>query len=363
LCLATGAGALLRQTVGGSPPAKPAAPSSAEAQGFVGREICAECHPAQGGFGNAMSRASEKSPDFTLLREHPELEFHAAPFTIRIATDAGGASYSVTDGRSTVSEKILWAFGQGGAGQTYIFRHNGTYYQSRVSYFKAASGLDYTIGYKVPALTSLDQALGVPMSADETFRCFNCHTSDSTVGMKVDEAAALPAVQCEHCHGPGALHIAAMQRGDLKTPQIRRLTNLTAEDQVNFCGTCHRTAQDIINSDITGILTIRMQPYRLTTSECYDPGDRRIGCLACHDPHQAVDRDLSHYDVKCLACHPKTRNQTATAAAADVAPRACPVATSNCVSCHMPRLALPGGHVYFTDHRIRIVHPGEPFPG
>ena len=28
----------------------------------------------------------------------------------------------------------------------------------------------------------------------------------------------------------------------------------------------------------------------------------------------------------------------------------------------MPKLAIPGSHNVFTDHQIRIVKPGEPYP-
>jgi len=45
-------------------------------------------------------------------------------------------------------------------------------------------------------------------------------------------------------------------------------------------------------------------------------------------------------------------------------PRAkvCPVAQEKCVSCHMPKLQLPGGPLPFRDHQIRIVRPGDPYP-
>jgi hypothetical protein len=29
----------------------------------------------------------------------------------------------------------------------------------------------------------------------------------------------------------------------------------------------------------------------------------------------------------------------------------------------MPKVELPGGHAPFTDHMIRITHPGDPYPG
>jgi hypothetical protein len=41
----------------------------------------------------------------------------------------------------------------------------------------------------------------------------------------------------------------------------------------------------------------------------------------------------------------------------------CPVAKSRCASCHMPKIDLPGAHYRFSDHRIRIVKPNEPYPG
>jgi formate-dependent nitrite reductase cytochrome c552 subunit len=38
------------------------------------------------------------------------------------------------------------------------------------------------------------------------------------------------------------------------------------------------------------------------------------------------------------------------------------VSKNNCVSCHMPKIELPGAHYKFSDHRIRIVKPNEPYP-
>jgi formate-dependent nitrite reductase cytochrome c552 subunit len=38
------------------------------------------------------------------------------------------------------------------------------------------------------------------------------------------------------------------------------------------------------------------------------------------------------------------------------------VAKANCVTCHMPKIELPGAHARFTDHQIRIARAGEPYP-
>jgi formate-dependent nitrite reductase cytochrome c552 subunit len=40
----------------------------------------------------------------------------------------------------------------------------------------------------------------------------------------------------------------------------------------------------------------------------------------------------------------------------------CAVAKANCVSCHMPKVKLANEHITFTDHFIRIVRAGEPYP-
>jgi hypothetical protein len=93
-----------------------------------------------------------------------------------------------------------------------------------------------------------------------------------------------------------------------------------------------------------GTANVRFQPYRLANSKCYDADDKRISCLACHDPHREVDHVAADYDSKCQACHGGGKPEA----------KACKVATNNCVACHMIKIELPGGHHKFTDHDIRI---------
>ena len=104
------------------------------------------------------------------------------------------------------------------------------------------------------------------------------------------------------------------------------------------------------------INNVRSQPYRLGTSKCFGSAqDKRIGCVACHDPHREMVKEAGYYDGKCRACH------EAGKAASSV--KSCPVAERDCVSCHMPKVDFPDGHSRFTDHRIRVVRPGAGFPG
>jgi hypothetical protein len=102
----------------------------------------------------------------------------------------------------------------------------------------------------------------------------------------------------------------------------------------------------------------RFPAYRLEGSRCWGRGDARITCMACHDPHQPLVKDLAAYDGKCLSCH----LVSATQKSADHPGAACPVATSNCANCHMPRYEIPKMHTVFTDHRIRVAHDRTVFP-
>ncbi|WP_263379571.1 cytochrome c3 family protein [Granulicella paludicola] len=85
--------------------------------------------------------------------------------------------------------------------------------------------------------------------------------------------------------------------------------------------------------------------------------DERLTCVACHNPHQPLNRDLVTYDKKCLSCH-SSGDLSMTHPA-----MACSKATSKCVSCHMQKVTIATIHGDFTNHFIRIAREGEPLPG
>jgi hypothetical protein len=139
------------------------------------------------------------------------------------------------------------------------------------------------------------------------------------------------------------------------------LKNYSAEQLSSFCGQCHRSWETVIRNGIRGEANVRFQPYRLENSKCFDGADARISCIACHNPHEDVVRNADFYDSKCLACHQAGGSSKTVSGA--TAP-ACPVSNSKCVTCHMPKVNVnsPAGLLPFTDHQIRIVKPGAPYP-
>jgi hypothetical protein len=287
--------------------------------------------------------------------------FRQGRYEYRIAREGAASVYTVSDGVSNVSEPILFCFGQGAAGQTYIFRRRGVYYESRVSYFRALDGLDLTIEHPRAEPPSLEDALGRPMTQEAARGCFACHTTAAAgaSGFKLETATA--GVSCEACHGPGERHIAAVQAKETKNLHIFNPAVLDGlELSQEFCGACHQSFETVMGlHEQGGAANVRFQPYRIFNSRGHLTSDRRMSCVACHDPHAPLERDPVKYDASCLACHlttpkePKTRTRTASA---------CPVATKACVTCHMPRVELPSMHFKFTDHWVRIARPGQPVP-
>jgi len=250
--------------------------------------------------------------------------------------DIGGYHYEIADNVLTVtrgSERfqtpLVWAFGQGTVGTTFLFRRDNRWYESRVSWFSALKGLDITMGAQSITPHNIAEAAGRLIGLAEEKQCFGCHSTSS---------GRIEGVQCERCHGDASEHLRR------QIPKAS-LGELSAGEMNDFCGQCHRTWEQVAANGPRGIQNIRFQPYRLANSKCFDASDRRIRCTACHDPHRDVETSAAAYDSKCTGCH-----------------STCKVATKNCVTCHMPKLELPGAHHAFTDHWIRIVKAGGVYP-
>src|SRR5580698_3290132 len=325
---------------------------------FVVPDACAACHASKVSTQKLtpMAHAALRPADSEALRTHDQLTLRLPPYTYQISRQPDGSLYSVTDGKQTISVPVSWAFGLGQSGQTYVLEHNGTFFESRVSYFPALNGLDLTPGQSQAAPSVLENALGRNMLyGGETQRCFGCHTTASTTNRRFDPGHLIPGVTCEACHGPGAKHVAAMKAGKMEQGLKATLDpgQLNPVDQVDFCGACHRTYVDVVLSKTFGIRNLRFQPYRLQRSQCWIKSNNGITCLNCHNPHQPRIRDLASYDDRCLSCH--QRGHTAGGRSF----KTCPVSTNNCVSCHMPKYELPEMHAKFTDHFIRVVRKGE----
>lgn len=313
-----------------------------------------------------MARALQLPARDPLFKTHPKLTVQKGAYLYTIEQRNLQTIYSVSDGRETLSLPIRWAFGVGS--QTFVLERDGHLYESFVSYYPVIDGLDTTMGDQRVHPQTLSQAMGRELSNGEAQGCFGCHSTGAVSGRELKLDALKPGVSCEHCHAGADVHLQAISHAKLESvpPKLRRLS---AEDLSNFCGQCHRSWETVVKGRLLGQVDVRFQPYRLANSKCFDGVDPRISCLACHDPHQEIVREDASYDAKCLACHSSGAKPSAGMLAAnptkppnEVVMKTCQVSKSNCISCHMPKTELPGGHMIFTDHEIRIVRAGEPYP-
>ena len=329
---------------------------------FVGNKVCAGCHAREAAQLNTpMAQALEVAPDCKIVTSRGRLTFKNGNYSYEISRQGKNLTYTISDGAHSISNPILYCFGQGHVGQTFLFRYNDVLYETRVSYFQKLQKLDFTIGHRQTAPTSLEDGLGRAIAGEETRQCFGCHSTGAVNGTELKLQALNPGIGCEACHGPGEKHLIAMKEKKFEEPAIFNPGGLGGHElSQSFCGTCHTGfEQAMLLPAQAGINNIRFQPYRLFNSRGHNTNDPRIGCLACHNPHEQLGKDSAYYDSKCFACHLTTAKETKTERRTAAA---CPVSTKNCASCHMPKVELPGMHAAFTDHWIRIARPNDPTP-
>ena len=332
---------------------------------FAGANACGECHSKKTSsqlttpMAQAAIRLAQRAPSPEIVAGTLQL----GPYLYRITSGELGSRLEVSSGKQSVVANIAWTFGAGVHGQTYILDHDGALYESQVSHFAALHGMDLTPGHTSASAGDLKNALGEQLSTSAAARCFACHTTYATTDAKFDASRAVPGIHCEQCHGPGAQHIHAIH-ADQREEALKSIlnpANLGPVESVDFCGACHRTMLDVVEStEAYGPINVRFQPYRLEKSRCWGTeGDARLTCVACHNPHEPLVHGASFYDDRCLACHAARGRESA---GGEAMPAVCPVANSNCTSCHMPKSDVPEMHAQFTDHFIRIVRAGEKYP-
>jgi hypothetical protein len=344
---------------------------------FAGSSTCTRCHQDEASINppTPMQRAASRAADATFLRGKPPVTLTSGPFTYALASTSAGIEYAVSDGPHKLSHPLDWVIGAGVLGRTFLYQMDNHWYQSLATFYTNHSALDITTGLTRAPDPHLTTALGQPLSPDDTRRCFSCHTVHSTTSQGFDPLHAEAGLGCEACHGPGAEHATLMIASAKPTTpnaasasHIFNPAKLSPVDSNDFCGACHRTFADatlsMASAQASSTAVVRFQPYRLEESRCWrETQDARLTCIACHNPHQPLNRNPAAYDKHCLECHTTVAAVPATAHAANAIPaRVCPKATSQCVTCHMPRVNVASMHGDFTDHFIRVVHQGEAFP-
>jgi hypothetical protein len=262
---------------------------------------------------------------------------------------------------------VEYALGSGRHGITLVGKdEQGIEREVRVSYFGEGQTWGETKGITTRPREPGDH-VGLALAPRPLRHCLHCH---STWFGAVDLSRTAPkgpeaddrGIGCERCHGPGLNPIKAVDSGFAETA-IRLSASSPPSAKLHSCTECHASDGSIEPSDPE---FTRAQGTTLLFSRWYTQSGGQLGCTTCHDPHRALDRNISRYETKCLECHPSRALQSATSTTkpesmadrfADLQRPSCPVSpATNCVACHMPKVEISDRRSHFTDHHIRVHH-------
>ena len=218
--------------------------------------------------------------------------------------------------------------------------------------------------------------------------CDGCHSVNYNIKTK---AVTEWNVGCEKCHGPGAAHVQHPSRSNIVNPA--RLDYVQAND---VCIQCHSQGQPLKNpiegkyydwpvgfhvglklSDYwrleehkPGETTFthfadgtahknRMQGNDFVNSVMYTHG---ITCSSCHDVHGTANDGelLKPSSVMCLECHgPNSPNGPRSASIEQHTHHKAGSAGSECIDCHMPKIAQTITGVNVRSHTFRFISPAK----
>lgn len=361
---------------------------------YVGDGACASCHARETATyrQHAMAQSFHRWTPATRIETPLETPLQHGPtgFSYSVV-ESGGQLYQVEfltgpDGKRLheLRRRMDYVMGSGQVARTYFTEENGRLFQLPLTWYRS-HGWDFSPGYEISS-ARFDRVM--------PDRCIGCHSSypKAIPHLEGKYAEVRPGIGCERCHGPGALHVserraaagrAVARRDTTLDSTIVNPARLPLERRLDTCEQCHvhtavtvpregKTDFDYIPSQplrdqyaffkVAGGIDIVSHADRLRQSACFigtRATSRPLECATCHDPHQPAPATQTR-NQPCRQCHTTallTQRLARSRARADHGP------TSDCVSCHMPRVAVRTAvHGTFTDHWIRVTSRGTPSP-
>jgi len=357
--------------------------------GYVGKEICRSCHAElydsymETGMGRSWgaspghSKASWNGVSTVVYDKHIDMHYQS----IRTVDGIYILEFRLDEKGDTVhrrKEKVDMVVGSGQHTNSHIMVRNGKMCQMPMTYYTQEGRWDLPPGFE----NGNNSRFARPIEA-ECINCHNAHPAQNPGG--ANHYYTVPqGIDCERCHGPGALHVREKQAGkiidtsqgpDYSIVNPRRLSHSLQND---LCKRCHLQGNAVLKegrsftdfkpgmvlSDVFSVFLPRHQnhedyfimashPDRLAQSPCLKQQPLAMRCISCHNPHRSVLKTAAvQYNKECYQCHGGSTSDK-TNCTAPSSQRA--AKQNNCVACHMPKSGssdIP--HVRITDHKIQI---------
>ncbi|RYD58778.1 MAG: tetratricopeptide repeat protein [Sphingobacteriales bacterium] len=351
---------------------------------YVGMQQCRTCHEGiyqtyiQTGMGQSFGYATKQksAADFSAhaVVYDTDLDFYYKPYW---QNDSLYIMEYRTEGKDTVhkrSQKINYIVGSGQHTNSHIFSANGYMYQAPITFYTQRRKWDLAPGFENGTNLRFQRLIEL--------ECMSCHNGlpEFVTNSQNKYLNVKTGIDCERCHGPGALHVKEKMAGNIvdtsKGPDytIVNPRRLSTELQNNICQRCHLQGIAVLNDGktffdfrpgmkLSEVMNVFMPQYegaqdkmimashveRMKKSPCY-VSSGKMSCITCHDPHVSVKfTPRTQYLNACQSCHGGAQQPHCTE---DMKVRA--TKNDDCATCHMPSngsIDIP--HVAVTDHYIR----------
>ena len=379
----------------------------ASSAGYVGTQICAECHPAEterwrdSHHDRAMTEATES----TVLGDFSDVDFTAHGLTSRFYRKGGG--YWVrTDGPDGVltDYPIRYTFGWWPLQQYLIELPGGRLQALGIAWDSRSAEQGGQRWFHLYPNEAMDHRHPLHWTGREqnwNYQCAECHSTNLQKGydLATDSFKTTWAeinVGCEACHGPGSRHVAEARttretgapawgsgKGlavdladrdgglwaiDPASGQPQRSPPRTGRAQLEVCARCHARRGQLSEHYVHGRPLGDTHRLALLDGALYHPDGQikdevyvygsfiqsrmhaqGVVCTDCHDAHDLKPKLPGN--LVCAQCHPAGRYDAETH---HHHPSGSAGAT--CVGCHMPQ------QIYMivderADHSLRVPRP------
>jgi hypothetical protein len=351
---------------------------------YVGMQTCRGCHSEiydtyiQTGMGQSFDHATRQksAAEFSShsIVYDKDLDFYYKPFWQH---DSLYIMEFRTEGKDTVHkriQKVDYIVGSGQHTNSHIFNKNGYFYQAPITFYTQKKQWDLAPGFEKGVNSRFSRLIEL--------ECMSCHNGlpEFVPNSQNKYLSIKTGIDCERCHGPGSLHVAQKQAGNIvdtsKGPDytIVNPRRLPTELQNNVCQRCHLQGIAVVNDGktffdfrpgmhLSEVMNVFMPEYegakdkmimashveRMKKSNCY-VSSGKMSCITCHNPHVSVKfTPRTQYLNACQSCHGGAQQVHCSEDAAVRAQK-----NDDCVTCHMPHnssIDIP--HVAVTDHYIR----------